>query len=319
MRAIYFNGNKAEFRSDLPTPTPSDDEVLIKVQTAGVCKTDLEILKGYMGFTGVLGHEFVGVVEQGPDSWRGRRVVAEINNNCGRCEICSLGLGKHCPNRTTMGIAGHDGAFAEFLTAPIHNLHALPDDVSNDQGVFVEPLAAAFEPIERMKILPGDESVLVFGDGRLGLLSAMVFSTVTDNLLLVGKHAAKMAIAEKCGIECVELEKFQPLKKWDIVVDATGCPAGFSLAMQAVRPQGTIILKSTFAADSGMNLAQLVIDEITVFSSRCGPFDMAIDALASGRFDLGEMITARYPLELGCDALAAAADGKNLKVLIDVD
>lgn len=318
MNGIYFDGQEALFRNDLQTPTPKKSEVLVRVKTAGVCKTDLEILKGYMGFTGVLGHEFVGVVEKGPAQLLDKRVVAEINNNCGRCEMCVMGLAKHCPNRTTMGIDKHDGAFAQFVTAPEKNIHLIPDNVSDDQAVFVEPLAAAFEPLERINVSQ-DDHILVIGDGRLGLLSAMVFATKNDEVTLVGKHPKKMAIANAHGINSTTLENFQPAKKWDIVIDATGCADGFSLAMQTARPQGTIILKSTFAAEGGMNLTPLVIDEITILASRCGPFDKAIDALAKNKFDLQKMITARYPLSQGINALQAASDGKNIKVLLDVD
>lgn len=318
MKGLFFDGKELKLRTDLPTPTPAADEVLIKVLTAGVCKTDLEILKGYMGFTGVIGHEFVGVVEQGPQQWLARRVTAEINNPCYACPTCKAGRTKHCPNRSVMGIDKHDGAMAQYVTAPVKNLIEIPGEVSNDQAVFIEPLAAAFEPTTRMKINRSDR-VLVLGDGRLGLLSAMVFNTLCDSVLLVGKHDEKLAIARSQGIKTATADEFTPDKSWDVTVEATGSPAGFTAAIAAMRPAGMIVLKSTFVAESGMNLAAVVVDEITIMGSRCGPFDVALNALREKRFDVTPLITARFPLGDGMAAIKAAASSDNIKVLVDVD
>ncbi|HNX26776.1 MAG TPA: alcohol dehydrogenase catalytic domain-containing protein [Phycisphaerae bacterium] len=318
MKALFFDGKNLQLRTDLPAPSPSEGEVLIKVITAGVCKTDLEILKGYMGFRGIIGHEFVGVVEHGPKQWLARRVTAEINNPCHVCPTCKAGRGKHCPHRSVMGIDGHDGAMAQYVTAPAENLVAIPDDVPNDSAVFIEPLAAAFEPTTRMKINRSDR-VAVFGDGRLGLLSAMVFNSLCDEVLLVGKHDEKLAIARGQGIKTVLAQNFSPDKSWDVTVEATGSPAGFDAAIAATRPAGTIILKSTFVAESGMNMAMVVVNEITIMGSRCGPFDAALRALREKRFDVTPLITARFSLDDGLAAMAAATSGNNIKVLIDVD
>lgn len=318
MKALFFDGKTLKLETDLPVPTPASGEALIKAVTAGICKTDLEILKGYMGFTGIIGHEFVGIVEQGPPQWIGRHITAEINNPCGTCPTCKAGRTKHCPHRSVMGIDKHDGALAEYVTAPVENLHEIPDDVSNDEAVFIEPLAAAFEPTTRMKIYRADR-VLVIGDGRLGLLSAMVFNSICDNVLLVGKHEEKLAIARKQGIQTALANEFAPDKSWDITIEATGSPAGFMSAIAATRPAGTIVLKSTFVAQSGMNLAMVVVDEITVMGSRCGPFDVAILALQEKLFDVTPLITARFKLSDGLAAVTTAASSDNIKVLVDVD
>jgi threonine dehydrogenase-like Zn-dependent dehydrogenase len=217
-----------------------------------------------------------------------------------------------------MGIDKHDGALAEYVTAPIENLHAIPDDVSNDAAAFIEPLAAAFEPTTRMTVNRSDR-ILVIGDGRLGLLSAMVFNTLSDNVLLVGKHEEKLAIAHQQGIKTALSDKFAPDKSWDITIEATGSPEGFISAISATRPAGTIVLKSTFVAQSGMNLAMVVVDEITVMGSRCGPFDIALRALLEKRFDVTPLITAQFKLDDGLAAMTAAASRDNIKVLINVD
>jgi threonine dehydrogenase-like Zn-dependent dehydrogenase len=312
MRALVFDG-ACRLREDWPEPEPGPDEALIAIRLAGVCRTDLEIVKGYMGFRGVLGHEFVGTVLQGPPEWAGKRVVGEINCPCGRCDLCVRGLPTHCRNRTVLGIAGRDGVFAERVALPAANLHAVPDAVDDRQAVFVEPLAAAFQILRQVRFASGDE-VVILGDGRLAQLAARVLCTQPLRLRVVGKHAGKLRLAEQ-RVPVVQLEDYRPAASADVVVEATGRPEGFELAMRAVRPRGTIVLKSTFAAEGGMNLAPLVIHEITVVGSRCGPFDAALAALAKGEVEVRDLVSASFPLARAEEAMQAAAGG-SLKVLI---
>ncbi|MFW6061471.1 MAG: MDR/zinc-dependent alcohol dehydrogenase-like family protein [Planctomycetota bacterium] len=302
---------------DVRLPEPGPDEARVRVRLAGVCSTDLEVCKGYMGFTGVMGHEFVGTVEDGPAAWQHKRVVGEINCVCGSCELCRGGLGNHCPNRTVIGIDGRDGVFAAHAVVPVRNLHEVPETVSDEQAVFVEPLAAAFQIVQQVPI---DEQtrMVVLGDGRLAQLIARVLKLTGGELLLVGKHAHKREAAEKAGVQTVALADYRPRKAADVVVDATGAPDGLALAMQAVRPRGTIVLKSTTAASAGkLNLAPLVIDEITVIGSRCGPFPDALDALARGSVDVSPLISRTVALRKAVDALDVARQRDVLKVLID--
>ncbi|MCE5277536.1 MAG: alcohol dehydrogenase catalytic domain-containing protein [Planctomycetaceae bacterium] len=320
-------------RSDYPAPAPEAGEVLLAVRLAGVCKTDLEIVKGYMGFAGVMGHECVATVARGPADWLGRRVAVEINCPCGRCDLCRRGLGNHCPMRGVLGIAKRDGVFAELVAVPEANLHAIPDSVSDDAAVFVEPLAAAMQIFEQVHIDAGQRCVIL-GDGRLGQLTARAFRSRGLDALLVGKHETKLALARGAGVRTAQVaqafqpvghslerlcHEFSPAADADVVVDATGSAAGFDLAMRAVRPRGVIVLKSTFAAEGGMNLAPLVINEVTVVGSRCGPFDKAIAALAEGSVRVEDLISARLPLSRAAEALALAARPDMMKVLIDVD
>lgn len=323
MLAMVFDAAPA-LRNDYPRPTPAEGQALLAVRSAGICTTDLQILAGYMsgegsgkGFRGVMGHEFVATVAAGPEDWSSKRVVAEINCPCGRCDVCGRGLAKHCPNRTVLGIDGRDGVFAEYVAVPAANLHELPDSISDDQAVFVEPLAAAFQILHQVEIRRSD-SVVVLGDGRLGQLIARVLKGRSDRLLMVGRHDRKLNLAQEQGIETVKVEKLSPSAASDVVIDATGRADGFDLAMRMVKPTGTIVLKSTFAGPAAMNLAPLVINEVTVVGSRCGPFPEAIAALAAGDIEVSDLITARFPLQRGLDALAAAASGENIKVIIDV-
>jgi len=318
MRAIVFDSdNGPHLREDYPQPAPGPGQVLVAVETVGICRTDLEILKGYMGFAGVIGHEFVGTVIDGPDEWISRRVVAEINCNCGTCEFCIAGVGNHCPARSVIGIAGRDGVMAQHAAVPLANLHQLPESLTNDRAVFVEPLAAALR-IGRQIDLAG-ANVVVLGDGRLGQLAARAIKRPAATVLMVGKHAHKLQLAAGAGIDTRSLEEFTPNRSADVVVDATGRPEGFELALRTVRPLGTVVLKSTFASDGGMNLAPVVIDEITVVGSRCGPFAPAIEALDTGDIEVTDLISCRFDLSCGIEALRAAADGRNIKVLIDVE
>ena len=305
-------------REDYPEVQPAEGEVVLAVRVAGICSTDIEITRGYIGFVGVPGHEFVGTVRDGPNRWLGKRVVGEINCPCLRCDLCAEGLSNHCPNRSVLGIAGRDGVFAERVALPEANLHEVPPALTDDQAVFTEPLAAAIQ-VTRQVAFQGGCRAVVLGAGRLGQLLARVLAARGLDPLLVDAHAGKLEIAARAGIRTAPLEAYIPDARADVVVDATGCAAGFDLAIRAVRPRGTIVLKSTFAAETGMNLAPLVINEITVVGSRCGPFDEALDMLAGGAVDVSDLVSGRFPLRQARDALAAADDGNRIKVLIDVD
>jgi threonine dehydrogenase-like Zn-dependent dehydrogenase len=314
LRALQLDASGVRLL-EVAEPIPDADAVRVRVSLAGVCDTDLQLLRGYLEFRGVLGHEFVGVVDAGPDAWRGRRVVGEINFACGRCEACASGLGRHCPARRVMGIQGADGAFAEYVAVPVANLHAVPDDLSDERAVFAEPLAAAFEILEQVEI-PAGCSCLVLGDGKLGLLIAQVLDDAGARVCAVGHHPEKLAILAARGIETRLASDGQP-EPADIAVEATGTPAGFATALAATRPRGTLVLKSTLAESPRVDLAPLVIHEIRVVGSRCGPFEPALRALAETRVDVEPLVAARFPLARAADALERAAAPGTLKVLID--
>jgi len=316
MLALEFDG-RPMLRTDYPAPRHRRGEALVSVRVAGICRTDLEILKGYMGFRGVMGHEFVGTVKQGPRRWLDKRVVAEINCICGRCDMCRSGLANHCRSRTVLGIDSRDGAFAEHVVVPVRNLHEVPASVSDVQAVFVEPLAAAFQVVRQVRFDRATE-VVVLGDGRLAQLVGRVLRGRAKRVVLAGRHVSKLEAAEKQGIQTRLVKDFVPRGRAEVVVDATGTASGFELAMRTVRPRGTIVLKSTFAASGGMDLAPLVINEISVVGSRCGPFPDAIHALETGEVDVSALVSARYPLARGIEALDAAGRNDNIKVLIDV-
>jgi threonine dehydrogenase-like Zn-dependent dehydrogenase len=281
---------------------------------AGICSTDLQIFKGYMGFQGIPGHEFVGVVAEGPAGLTGQRVVAEINFACGQCHLCQQGLGRHCPTRQVMGILHADGAFAEYVAVPIANLHPVPDHVSDEAAVFTEPLAAAFEILEQVHLQP-THRVVVLGDGKLGLLCAQVLHLTGAQVCLVGRHAHKLEVARALGIQTAILSD-APLSQGDVVVDATGSTTGLQLAIETVRPRGTLVLKSTVATDHNLSLAPLVIHEITVVGSRCGRFPPALRALAHERLSVQPLITEVYRLRDAGDAVAHAARRGVLKILL---
>jgi threonine dehydrogenase-like Zn-dependent dehydrogenase len=319
VRALFFD-QSLSLRPRHPEPAPIDGDTLLRVVQAGVCATDLEITKGYMGFRGVLGHEFVAEVVSSPNKdLVGQRVVGEINVVCGRCDLCLSGLSSHCRNRSVVGIQNHDGAFADFLRLPAVNLHALPRSVDNDAAVFVEPLAASFQILKQVPTLDAKKWVTVLGDGRLGLLAAQVLRDAGCPVRVIGKHADKLALCEKWSIRARSLADIAPRHDQDVVVDCTGSAAGFELAMQMVRPRGTIVLKSTAAAGKALNLAPLVIDEINVVGSRCGPFREAIRALAEKRIDVASLIHRRMRLDQGAEAVELAARPGVLKVLITME
>ncbi len=313
MRALFWDGATARV-VERPEPAAADGMALVRVALAGICNTDLELVKGYMGFRGVLGHEFVGTVAAGPAAWRGRRVVGEINFACGHCSICVQGLWRHCPNRRVMGILNADGAFADVVAVPVANLHAVPDRVVDDAAVFTEPLAAAFEILEQVHVEPRTACV-VLGDGKLGLLAAQVLFQAGARVLAVGKHDDNLQILGRRGIETVRLENWNRAPA-DVVVEATGSAAGFAVAVAVTRPRGTLVLKSTVADAAQLNLAPLVINEITVVGSRCGSFAPALRALEAGSVDVQSLIAARRPLRDAVEALRLAASPGILKVVL---
>ena len=298
-------------------PQPGKGEVLIAVHLAGICATDLEITRGYMDFEGVLGHEFVGTVISGSRHLKGKRVVSEINCVCGKCPLCQSGLSTHCKNRTVVGIAGRDGCFAESIAVPENNLHEVPDTLSDDEAVFVEPVAAAIQITKQVPVEPRMQ-VAVLGSGRLGLLVAQVLRTTGCRLELVGRNPDSLLVGEKKGIQSTPVGELVPRADRDLVVECTGGPQGLELAMRLVRPRGTILLKSTYARGQPINLAPLVINEIELRGSRCGPFPEAIKMLARKQIDVLTMISKRFPLDCGPEALQAAADPRYIKVLLRI-
>lgn len=314
MRALVYDGQLG-LADDYPQPIPAPGEALIRVQLAGICNTDLEITRGYMGFHGVLGHEFVGIVERSPDpSWVGQRVVGEINCYCGACPTCLAGRPTHCPQRTTLGIGGRDGALAEYCVLPLRNLHRVPDNVADAQAVFTEPLAAALEILEQVHIRP-TQRVIVLGDGKLGLLVTQVMRLTGCELLVVGRHSDKLAILEHRGIP-TRLVSAEAKLAADVVIDCTGQAEGFISARAMVRPRGTLVLKSTFHGLNEVNLTSIVVDEVTLVGSRCGPFPPALRLLAMGLVDVEPLIVATYPLEQGLAAFDHARSRGALKVLV---
>lgn len=316
MRAIVLDHDQVTVRYDRPRPVLADGEVLVRVLRAGICETDLQLIRGYMGFRGVLGHEFVGVAESGP--FAGRRVVGEINCSCWRCETCLAGRPTHCPHRSVIGILNHDGAFADFVAVPQRNLHVVPDSVPTDLAVFTEPLAAAFQ-IPAQLPLCREDRVVVLGDGRLGNLCAQVLAQSCDQVLVIGKHVEKLAILGKLGLKTCLLEDRPRERLADIVVDCTGSETGLPTALQLVRPRGTIVLKTTVAGTQTMPWAPIVIDEVTIVGSRCGPFDHALVALERGEIQVQPLISGRFELPDGLAALERAQSKDVLKVLLDVE
>ncbi|MGH7836075.1 MAG: MDR/zinc-dependent alcohol dehydrogenase-like family protein [Candidatus Binatia bacterium] len=288
---------------------------MIRVRLAGICSTDLQIFKGYMNFRGVPGHEFVGEVAEGPAELQNRRVVGEINFACRSCEMCARDLGRHCPNRKVMGILGADGSFAEYMEVPAVNLHLVPESVSDEEAVFTEPLAAAFEILEQIQLNPGDD-VLVMGDGKLGMLCAQVLKLTGARVTVLGKHAEKLALVKKTGVRTILLNDWKP-RLFDVVVEATGSEAGLKLAMSAVRPRGSLVLKSTIAGEHNVCLAPLVINEITVIGSRCGLFVPALQALAEKTVSVAPLIEKIYSLAEGLDAVTHAGTRGARKILLE--
>jgi threonine dehydrogenase-like Zn-dependent dehydrogenase len=295
----------------------SAGEALVRVVLSGICNTDVEIVRGYAGFEGTIGHEFVGVVESAPDeSLIGRRVVGEINAGCGHCALCAMGDARHCPKRTVLGIVGRDGAHAEFLRLPVVNLLPVPDDVPDERAVFCEPLAAAYGITERVQV-EKETRVAVIGDGKLGLLCAQALSLSSQRVLLIGKHPEKLRIAGARGIETATLDQARGLaKEFDVAVEASGAESGFALALSILRPRGVLVLKSTFHGTTPVDAARIVVDEISVVGSRCGRFAPALDLLLTGAVDVESLISEEYRLADGVRAMKRATERGVLKVLL---
>jgi threonine dehydrogenase-like Zn-dependent dehydrogenase len=324
MRALVLNDDGIHIQMDRAEPVPLAGEVLVRVLCAGICETDLQLIRGYKGFRGVLGHEFVGIATAG--RFAGERVVGEINCSCWACDTCLAGRPGHCSSRTVLGILGHDGAFADYVAVPERNLHRVPDNVETDVAVFTEPLAAAFQIPAQLRIARSDR-VVVLGDGRLGNLCARVLARESDHVMVVGKHPSKLALLERVGIATRLLNASDQAEgrvddeaqhRADIVVDCTGSASGVTTALQLVRPRGTIVLKTTIASDQTLAMAPVVVVEVTIVGSRCGPFDRALEALAAGWVEVRGLIHDRFDLTGGVAALQRAADPGVLKVLMEV-
>lgn len=320
MKALRLSNNRLEL-AEIPKPD-NESEAMIRVVKSGICNTDLEIVRGYAGFVGTLGHEFVGVVERADDAQEfvGKRVVGEINAGCGTCERCIAADSRHCPTRTVLGIVGRDGAHAEVLQLPSRNLIEVPENVSDEQAVFAEPLAAAYGITEQVDILP-QTIVAVIGDGKLGLLCAMSMALKSQNVTIIGKHQSKIAFAEKSGIEGVLLNNVSPSmsKRYDVVVEASGSESGFATAIDLVKPRGKIVLKSTFHGSPTWAASRVVVDEITIVGSRCGRMEPALDLLKSGAVNVEDLIDGEMPLSQGVAAFERAAKKGVLKVLLSMD
>lgn len=314
MRALWLENGRLSVRDDVPDPS-AEGEAVVRVTLAGVCGTDLELVRGYYPFTGVPGHEFVGEVVEAPDpSWIGSRVVGEINAACGSCATCAAGRPTHCERRTVLGIVGRDGAHAQLTRLPLAALHRVPDGVPDEAAVLVEPLAAALEILEQVRIAPSDR-VLLVGAGRLGQLVARVLALTGARVAVVARHERQRALLARVGVACLEACDVEP-RRWDVVVEATGSPSGFDLARAAVRPRGTFVLKSTYRGELTLDMAPFVVDEITIVGSRCGPFAPALRLLESGAVDVGGLIEATYPLGDAVTAYEAARAPGAMKVVI---
>lgn len=317
MRALILTAGVAKFEAQLPAPAAAANETRMRVLCAGICATDLALARGYMDFEGIPGHEFCGVALDGP--LKGQRVVGEINAACGACEACKAGLERHCAARTVLGILGRDGAFAEELALPTSNLLPVPDSVSTEAATFCEPLAAAYEILEQLTLVPGQRA-LVCGDGRLGLLCAHVLARHGLSVTLAGRHPERAALLGD-SLEFVSgllEEEATRTPVFAIVVEATGSPEVLPRALQCVAPRGTLVLKTTSERASELDLTSVVVNEITILGSRCGLFAPALEALAQGEPPVERLITARYPLEQAAAALRAAGDPGTLKILIDI-
>ncbi len=317
MKALWLENRQLQLRTGIPTPEPPPGEALVRVLRAGICNTDLELLRGYYPYTGILGHEFVGIVESGPENLLNRRVVGEINAACGECRFCRTGIPTHCLNRTVLGIVNRHGAFAEYLTLPAQNLHPLPDNIDTDTATFTEPIAAALEIQQQVPVLP-EHRVLVVGDGKLGQLVAQTLVLTGCDLLAIGRHRDKLAHLEALGIKTGFADSVKD-REFDISVECTGNPEGFAIARRALRSRGTLVLKSTYKGNLTFDASALVVDEITLIGSRCGPFPAALQLLAQNKINVKPLIQARYPLSEGLAAFDLAQRPGVLKVLLEMD
>lgn len=314
MQALWLENNKIDLR-DVSQPR-KPNEALIKIRKAGICSTDLELVKGYYPYTGILGHEFVGEVVEADDlSWIGQRVVGEINVACNQCEQCIHGRDRHCENRTVLGIVNRDGTFAEFTQLPVTNLHRVPDSVSDEMAVFTEPLAAALEIQQQVQIKPTDR-VLLVGAGRLGQLIAQTLALTGCDLRVVARYEHQRNLLKRHAIRVIGEGQIQA-GRWDLVIEATGSPDGFAVARKALRPRGTLVLKSTYQGEMSVNFSSIVVDEITVVGSRCGPFAPALGLLESRQVDLTVLIAEEFKLQDALKAFGRAAEPGVLKVLVE--
>lgn len=317
MKALRFIGNELKLE-EISAPL-ARNEALVRVVKSGICNTDLEIVRGYAGFEGTIGHEFVGVVERAADApeLTGKRVVGEINAGCGACELCRKGDSRHCAARTVLGIHGRGGAHAEFLSLPSRNLLIVPDRVSDDQAIFTEPLAAAYGILEQVPLDAGTR-VAVIGDGKLGLLCAMSLALATENVFAVGKHREKLAVAEARGVKGVLLGDMDASmqRSFDVVVEASGSESGFATALDLLKPRGKLVLKSTFQGRANVEMWRVVVDEITIVGSRCGRFAPALELLADGKIDVESMISEEFPLAKGVEAMKKAGEKGVMKVVL---
>ena len=322
MKAVVFDEG-LKLVNDYKKPIPQKGEALVRVTLAGICNTDYEITKGYMGYKGILGHEAVGVVEEINDedkSLLGKRVVPEISYGCKKpnCPYCAEKLYRHCPERHTLGIWRKDGVFGEYFTMPLEVLFEVPENVPDEQAVFVEPLAAACEITEQLHIKPF-QKVIVLGDGKLGLITALTLNAQNYDVTLVGKHQNKLDIAKAQGVKTALLQDFPIEKKYDVVVEATGSVSGFETSLALTKPRGVLVLKSTVATGKEINLAPIVIDEITVLGSRCGQFGPALRLLESGKIDFSPLISAKYNVDDALEAFEKNKEKETLKVLLQFD
>lgn len=314
MRAVYLEAGQVSVR-ELPEPALPSGFARIRMLAAGICNTDLELQRGYYGFAGVPGHEFCGEVVESPSAWLGRRVVGEINLGCGHCENCARGIGRHCAGRTVLGIIRHPGAFADTLTLPIENVRRVPDELSTEHAVFTEPVAAACEILDQVKI-PQGEPVAVLGDGKLGLLIAQVLQAHGARVHQFGHHAEKLAISARAGVQTAPVDGNLPRSEYRTVIDATGSASGLRQAVEMTKPRGTVVMKSTVHGEVALDFASVIVNEITLMGSRCGRFEPALELLRTGVVRVAEMIDSRFALEDAPKAFARAASKGVLKVIL---
>jgi len=317
MKALWLENKKLIFRDDLPIPEPSVNEVLIKVISAGICATDLELLDGYYPFTGIPGHEFVGLVIMSPSDpyWLNKRVVGEINISCKECDSCIRGDHNHCEKRKVLGIKEKNGAFAEYLILPISNIHEIPDSIPNDKAVFIEPIAAAVRILEQVNIILTDK-VLIIGAGRLGQLIARVFQNENYDVQVLAKYSDQIKLLKNLGIHTIS-ESDAHTKKFDVVVEASGSEKGIDYALRAVRSRGIVVMKTTTAETVSVNMSQIVVNEVTIIGSRCGPFKPALELLVNENINPIPMISARYPIDSGILGFQHADKPGVMKIIID--
>ncbi len=315
MKALYFD-KKLELRKDYPIPVPAKNEALIKVTLAGICNTDKEIMNGYVPFTGILGHEFVGIVTECSQlEFIGKRAVGEINIGCGVCSLCKRGMQNHCPQRKTLGINGKDGVFSEYVTLPIENLLIVPDEISDEEAVFTEPLAAAFNILQNVEISKQDR-VAIIGDGKLGQLIVRAVSTTLCDLTLIGKQEKKLELAQDFCKTMILNESDDLENSFDIVIECTGNDAALLFAGNIVRPKGTIVLKSTYAGQIKFNPSLWVRKEIRLIGSRCGHFAPALQFMRESRIDLTKLIDKTFLIDDWEIAFITAFSKGALKVLL---